>query len=146
MPQPPPPLPPLPPVATIDQVVDTIQTIIGWSIEASSRLGYFAALYKRITIAIRTAIAQGLFQDGPRMERFDVTFASRYFAALNGHFHPGQFPKPTHDWQVASLAAQAYFGWYYGFHLALVFALVIVAGARFRWPGFSPVPWRTRRR
>ena len=101
MPQPPPPLPPLPPVTTIDQVVDTIQTIIGWSIEASSRLGYFAALYKRITIAIRTAIAQGLFQDGPRMERFDVTFASRYFAALNGHFHPGQFPKPTHAWQVA---------------------------------------------
>lgn len=94
-------LPPLPLVTTIDQVVDTIQTIIGWSIGASSRLGYFAALYKRITIAIRTAIAEGLFQDGPRMERFDVTFASRYFAALNGHFHPGQFPKPSHAWQVA---------------------------------------------
>jgi hypothetical protein len=101
MPPQPPPLPPLPPVTNIDQVVDTIQTIIGWSIGASSRLGYFAALYKRITIAIRTAIAEGLFHDGPRMERFDVTFASRYFAALNGHFHPGQFPKPTHAWQVA---------------------------------------------
>jgi len=35
------------------------------------------------------------------MERFDVTFASRYFAALNGHFHPGQFPSPTHSWLVA---------------------------------------------
>ena len=35
------------------------------------------------------------------MERFDVTFASRYFAALNGYFHPAQFPAPTHAWRVA---------------------------------------------
>src|SRR5437868_13832162 len=95
------PLPPLAPVTTIDQVVDTIQTIIGWSITASSRLGYFAALYKRITIAIRTAIAEGKFQNGPRLQQLDVTFASRYFAALNGHFHPGAFPQPSHSWQVA---------------------------------------------
>jgi len=93
--------PVIPPVTTIDQVVDAIQGIIAWSIANESRLGYFAALYKRITIAIRTAIAQGLFQDGPRMELFDVTFASRYFAALNGYFHPGAFPQPSHCWRVA---------------------------------------------
>jgi len=34
-----------------------------------------------------------------------VTFASRYFAALNGHFHPGQFPAPTHSWVVAFTGA-----------------------------------------
>ena len=93
--------PVIPPVATIDEVVAAIQGIIAWSIANESRLGYFAALYKRITIAIRTAIAQGLFQDGPRMELFDVTFASRYFAALNGYFHPGAFPQPSHCWRVA---------------------------------------------
>src|SRR3954464_7173206 len=87
-------LPPIPPVATIDQVVDAIQGIIAWSIANESRLGYFAALYKRITIAIRTAIAQNLFENGRGMELFDVTFASRYFAALNGYFHPGAFPQP----------------------------------------------------
>jgi uncharacterized protein DUF5995 len=93
--------PPIPPVTTIDEVVDAIQSIIAWSIANESRLGYFAALYKRITIAIRTAIAQGLFQDGPRMQLFDVTFASRYFAALNGYFHPSAFPQPSHCWRVA---------------------------------------------
>jgi hypothetical protein len=94
-------LPPIPPVTTIDQVVDAIEGIIAWSIANESRLGYFAALYKRITIAIRTAIAQNKFQDGPRMQLFDVTFASRYFAALNGYFHPGAFPQPSHCWRVA---------------------------------------------
>lgn len=96
-----PPLPPIAGVTTIDQVVDAIQTIVDWSKQNQSRLGYFAALYKRITIAIRTAIAEGKFEDGPRLQRLDVTFASRYFAALNGYFHPGTYPKPSHCWQVA---------------------------------------------
>jgi hypothetical protein len=102
----PPKLPPIATVTTIDEVLAAIESIIGWSIGASSRLSYFAALYKQITIAVRTAVADGAFQDGPRMERFDVAFASRYFAALNGFFHPGQFPKPTHAWQVPFDAAQ----------------------------------------
>ncbi len=62
---------PLPPIGDVTTIAN------------QSRLGYFAALYKRITIAIRTAVAQNLFQNGPRMQLFDVTFASRYFAALN---------------------------------------------------------------
>lgn len=96
-----PPLPPIVGVATIDQVVDAIQGIVDWSKENQSRLGYFAALYKRITIAIRTAIAEGKFQNGPRLQQLDVVFASRYFAALNGYFHPATYPKPSHAWQVA---------------------------------------------
>ena len=100
------PLPPITGITTIDNVVDAIEGIVQWSIANASRLGYFAALYKRITIAIRTAIAEQKFENGPRMERFDVTFASRYFAALNGSFHPGQFPAPTHSWVVAFSGAQ----------------------------------------
>ncbi len=95
------PLPLLAPVSTIDEVIDTIQQIIEWSLENESRLGYFAALYKRITIAIRMGIENHVFDDGPRMERFDVTFASRYFAALNGNFHRQQFPAPSRCWRVA---------------------------------------------
>lgn len=95
------PLPPIPVVSTIDEVVATNQRIIEWSIASQSRLGYFASLYKRITLAIKTGIAQHVFQDGPRMERFDVTFASRYFAALNGYFHPGDYPSISHCWKVA---------------------------------------------
>jgi hypothetical protein len=96
-----PPLPPIPVVTTIDEVIAAIETIVAWSKQSQSRLGYFAALYKRITIAIRAAIAAGKFQNGPRMVRLDVTFASRYFAALNGHFHPGDYPQPSHAWRVA---------------------------------------------
>ena len=101
----PPPLAPIPAVTTIDEVVEAIGSIIEWSLAASSRLGYFAALYKRITIAVGVAVAQGAFEDGPRMVRLDVTFARRYFEALNGYFHPGQFPRPTRSWQVTFDAA-----------------------------------------
>lgn len=91
----------------LDDVVDAIASIVEWSISVASPLGYFAALYKRITIAVQAAVAQGAFEDGPRMERFDVQFASRYFDALNGYFHPGRFPKPTRSWQVAFDAARS---------------------------------------
>src|SRR5882757_6338435 len=96
----PPPPAPIPRVTTIAEVIEAISSIIDWSITASSRLGYFAALYKRITIAVGDAIDEGAFHDGPLMERFDVAFASRYFDALNGHFHPDAFPRPTRSWQV----------------------------------------------
>jgi hypothetical protein len=96
----PPPLAPIRDVTTIKDVIEALQSIIDWSIRVESRLGYFAALYKRITIAVGTAIEQGVFEDGPRMQRFDVAFAVRYFDAVNGHFHPGQFPKPTRSWRV----------------------------------------------
>ncbi|HEV7923685.1 MAG TPA: DUF5995 family protein, partial [Thermoanaerobaculia bacterium] len=95
------PLPPLPAVTTIDQVVGSIEKIIAWSIVNESRLGYFAALYKRITLAVKSGIADHQFEDGPRMEKLDVTFASRYFAALNGYFHPGDFPAISHCWRIA---------------------------------------------
>lgn len=101
----PPPLPPIPTVTTIDGVVEAINSIVDWSISVSSRLGYFAALYKRITIATGTAVSQGKFEDAPRMQRFDLTFATRYFDALNGYFHPHQFAKPTRSWRVTFDAA-----------------------------------------
>ena len=95
----------IPPAKTIDGVIDSIDSIIDWSITAKSRLGYFAALYKRITAAVRVALKQGAFENKARMERFDVTFANRYFAALNGYFYPDKRPKPTHAWQVTFDAA-----------------------------------------
>jgi len=92
-------------MSTLDAVVSALDSVIEWSIAASSRLGYFAALYKRITIAVRAAVNNGAFQDGPRMERFDAAFACRYFDALNGYFHPKQFPRPTRSWQQTFDAA-----------------------------------------
>lgn len=91
-------LPPIPTVTTIEEVIAAIDGIIAWSVANRSRLGYFAALYKRITKAIKLGIADHLFDDGPRMERLDVIFASRYFAALNGYFHGGHVSR---CWRVA---------------------------------------------
>lgn len=93
-------------VRTIKDVVDAIDSVILWSTGAESRLGYFAALYKRITIAVQTALADGAFEDADRMERFDVAFAQRYFDALNGHFHPGRHRQPTRSWQLTFDAAR----------------------------------------
>lgn len=97
--------PPIPAAESIAEVVDALSTVIEWSIKASNRLGYFAALYKRVTVAVGVAVAEGRFEDGPRLERLDTAFANRYFAALNGHFHPDGFPRPTHSWQVTFDAA-----------------------------------------
>ena len=41
------------------------------------------------------------------MERFDVAFANRYFAALNGYFYPDKHPKPTHDGRSHSMRQAA---------------------------------------
>ena len=93
-------LEPLTPAKSIPEVIDSIDKIVAWSIANSSRVGYFAALYKRITLAVQKAIADKDFQDGARMEKFDVTFANRYFDALNRHFHPRDFGQPTKTWQL----------------------------------------------
>ncbi len=87
---------------SIDEVIAHLDTIIDRAREENSRLGYFAALYRNVTIRVRESIAQGRFEDGPRMERLDVRFANRYFAAYHRHSegHP-----PTQCWQVAFDAA-----------------------------------------
>lgn len=41
-------------------------------------LGYFAAMYARVTSRVATSIAQGRFEDGERMDRFATTFARLY--------------------------------------------------------------------
>ncbi len=97
------PLPPIPAVHTIDEVLDAIEVILQWSLVNESRLGYFAALYKRITLAIRKNLPG--FQDPARMERLDATFASRYFEALNAWFDPINAPPLTHAWRVAFQAS-----------------------------------------
>jgi hypothetical protein len=71
---------------TIDGVIAELQTIIDDSIKTGSRLGYFAALYKRMTMAIRDGMRAGKFQDNARIERLDVTFANRYLVTRQQYF------------------------------------------------------------
>lgn len=69
------------PAGTIDEVIARLDGIIARSIAEGSRMGYFAALYRRVTVAVKEGVAAGRFEDGPRMERLDVVFANRYLAA-----------------------------------------------------------------
>lgn len=71
--------------ATIDEVVDRLTEIVEWSHATNSRLGYFAALYRKVTIKVAEGIADGFFEDGERMERLDVIFANRYLEAVDAH-------------------------------------------------------------
>lgn len=69
-------------LTTIDEVLQALDAIIGRARIDGSRLGYFAALYRRVTRAVKVGIVNGRFQNGPRMERLDVVFASRYLDAF----------------------------------------------------------------
>ena len=91
---------PIPAVTTIDDVAAALDAVLVWAARTPSRLGYFAALYKRITLAVGLAIDAGEFEDRARMERLDVAFAGRYLDALNGYFHPDRYPKPTRSWRT----------------------------------------------
>ncbi|HEU4451930.1 MAG TPA: DUF5995 family protein [Longimicrobium sp.] len=91
---------PLP--TTIDEVIARLEEIIEDCVARGDRLGYFAALYNRVTEAVKAGIASGEFQDGPRMERLDVIFASRYIAAYDA-YHAGEMP--SRSWLKAFTAA-----------------------------------------
>ena len=69
------------PVNSIDDVIAILDSIIQESIKNEDTLGYFAALYQRVTIEVKKGIKANRFDDGPRMERLDVIFAKRYIDA-----------------------------------------------------------------
>jgi hypothetical protein len=87
---------------TIDDVIRALDGIIDWAWNEKSRVGYFAALYRRVTRAVKDGIAKNQFQNGPLVERLDVNFAGRYLDAFE-QFRSGQ--EPTSSWQVAFRAA-----------------------------------------
>lgn len=72
-------------VRTFDDVIDRLDAIIKHAEDDGDRIGYFAALYRKFTMGVRDAARSGEFLDGGRMERFDVTFANRYFDALDAY-------------------------------------------------------------
>ncbi|MDX2043305.1 MAG: DUF5995 family protein [Acidobacteriota bacterium] len=88
---------------TIDEVIARLTEIIDQSCQRRSRLGYFAALYRKVTIKVKEGIANNLFQDGERMARLDVNFANRYLDAYELH---RQGKHPTAAWQVSFEAAE----------------------------------------
>jgi len=80
------------PAATIDEVINQLNLVIQHSKQSNSRIGYFATLYKRMTLAVNQGIKNGSFEDGPRMEKLDVIFANRYLSAWNAYINKQPCP------------------------------------------------------
>lgn len=89
---------------TIDGVIAHLQDVIDASTAAPSRLGYFAALYKRMTLAVKDGMSRGAFEDNARIEALDVTFANRYLATRD-RVAAGESPGVC--WQQAYDAADS---------------------------------------
>ena len=90
---------------TIDEVIAQMDRVIERCIRERSRLGYFAVLYRNVTVRVRDAITAGRFEDGPRMERFDIIFASRYLDAIERFWGNQQ---PSASWAEVFQARDAW--------------------------------------
>lgn len=82
----------------IDHLIAILDDIIADEKRQQSPLGYFPALYRRVTVEVRDKINSGYFEDGPRMEKLDVEFANRYLVAYEAY----KKNKPlTRSWELA---------------------------------------------
>jgi len=87
------------PHQTIEEIIARLERIIDDALRRQSRIGYFAALYERVTSNVRRALVAGdVFKDNPRMERLDVIFAERFLDAWDAHTEGRE---PTASWRVA---------------------------------------------
>lgn len=68
-------------MTSIEATIERLTGIVDDSRQQRSRDGYFAALYRNVTVAMRDRIRSGRFDDADRMERFVVAFADRYLDA-----------------------------------------------------------------
>ena len=91
---------------TLDDSVRGIDQVVDWAIKAESHIGYFAALYKRITLAIQDAITEGVFDDGDRVGQLGIVFSQRYFKSLNAYFYPDECQGLTLPWEVSFVGDQ----------------------------------------
>ena len=86
------------PAKNIIEVITHLDDIINQSIAKKSRAGYFACLYRKMTVAVQNGINDNLFEDGQRMEKLDVIFANRYIDAYSCNLN--QTPL-TSSWKSA---------------------------------------------
>jgi hypothetical protein len=85
-----------------DEVLAKLDELVERSRRSESPLGYFPALYRKVTLRVQQRIAAGEFDDADRMEALLTTFADRYFEA-RAQFESGD--RPTEAWRVCFEAA-----------------------------------------
>ncbi len=83
---------------TIDEVIVRLNQIVDECKTQQDALGYFAVLYRKVTIRVKQGILKNEFENGARMERLDVVFANRYFDAFDAY----RLKQPcSQSWQTA---------------------------------------------
>jgi hypothetical protein len=82
----------------IEEVIEIMDYIVDRSIQNGDRIGYFASLYRTVTVVVRDRCDEGYFEDNERMRRLDTIFANRYFEALEAYWN-GE--APTGSWGVS---------------------------------------------
>ncbi|MBS1747405.1 MAG: hypothetical protein JST21_14650 [Bacteroidetes bacterium] len=85
-------------IQKIEDVINRLSQIIEDCKINKNKAGYFAALYKRMTVAVQENINKNSFDDGARMEKLDVVFALRYLDAYDAYFN---HQTCTQSWQMA---------------------------------------------
>lgn len=86
----------------LDEVVDRLDDIIADAARRGSRSGYFAAMYRAVTLEVRRGIRAGEFGDGARMDHFDTVFANLY---LDAYRQRQAGDAPVRCWRTAFEAA-----------------------------------------
>jgi Family of unknown function (DUF5995) len=82
----------------IDDVLKFLSEIVADTKSRKDPLGYFAALYRQVTLRVKAGITAGNFDDGPRMSKFDAQFANAYFTAYDQYRNAR---RPSSAWQFA---------------------------------------------
>jgi hypothetical protein len=70
---------------TVASVIAALDDIVAEATASQSVLGYFAALYGRVTRKVASGIEAGQFEDGERMAELVVVFADRYLEAYRAY-------------------------------------------------------------
>jgi len=92
----------IPRAVDIDEAVTLLDDVIAECRGRECRMGYFAALYRRVTVEVKGRMDKGQFVDPERMEALDTVFANRYLDA----YHRYRRGEPTtRAWCYAFAAA-----------------------------------------
>ncbi|MCA1758430.1 MAG: DUF5995 family protein [Bacteroidales bacterium] len=83
---------------SIDDVISILDDIILETEMNNNPLGYFAVLYRKVTVKVKEGIENQFFDDGPRMEKLDIIFA-RYY--IDAYFAWKQNQTVSQSWEKA---------------------------------------------
>ncbi len=90
-------------MTTIAHTIEKMDSIVNQCMEKNLRAGFFAVLYRHVTLRIKQGIDNKEFEDNERMEKFDILFAQRFFDAYDA-FLSNQ--PATCSWEIAFEASK----------------------------------------